>query len=353
MQVVAFESLGSVADAELDAEVDPQSDEQHGERDRNQIQCADHHQPDCRRDDEAHGNGDGNGENDLGRAQRHPENEQHHKHGSDAVGDGPFLHRGELFVGDRHRAGQPDARAELARNVDIPGSLTNSVRRALARLQILEIEDRLNLDETAPVGIGERLVADQFAPRERRVFLVQDVIEGIGDLGERCRGSVETELPVLNSAQGDLQRPGQSPQARVARHDFQQRRRRSELAGQFRDFLGRQEQQTVLLEERTGSQPLHRFEIGVVFGQFLFERGTGGACKLGSRRLDDRDDQPLLIERLFEGDIALAPVKLGRDQLVDIGIDCEISGRINARRHGECHGSQDDQKGESGANLND
>ena len=45
-QIFVLETLGTVADAELDAEIDAEADEQHGKGDRQQVQRSHHHQAD-------------------------------------------------------------------------------------------------------------------------------------------------------------------------------------------------------------------------------------------------------------------------------------------------------------------
>ena len=96
--------------------------------------------------------------------QRQPEDEKHDQNGAHpvdhcAVGDG-----GELLVGDWHRAGQADPRAIFAFELEVGRGLPDCVGCVLARLERVEIEDRLELDEGPPIGVGQRLVADQFAP---------------------------------------------------------------------------------------------------------------------------------------------------------------------------------------------
>ena len=105
-----------------------------------------------------------NRENDLRRMQRHPENQQHHQHRADAVGDGAILNGREFFIGGRHRPGQPHARAVFAGEIESLAALPDRVGRVLAGLQRVEIEDRLEFDEGAAIGIGQRLVAGEFAP---------------------------------------------------------------------------------------------------------------------------------------------------------------------------------------------
>src|SRR5437763_14824352 len=56
-------------------------------------------------------------------------------------------------------------------------------------LQQIEIENRLELDESAPIGIGQRFVAGEFAPGERRRTGVQHVLDGLGNQVEGPRGA--------------------------------------------------------------------------------------------------------------------------------------------------------------------
>ena len=98
------------------------------------------------------------------------------------------------------------------------------------------------------------------------------------------------------------------------------------------DLLGRQEQQAVPLEELAGTERLHRFEILGVAVELLGQRIGGGAGEFRRRRLDHRQDQLFAIECLLELVVALAPVQVGRNQRVDVGVDGEIAGGIEARR---------------------
>ena len=181
--------------------------------------------------------------------QRHPENEQHHEHGTDAVDHGTVRNGCEFLVGDRNRSGQPHPGAVLAGEIEVFGGLPDGVGRVLAGLERVEIEHRLEFDKGAPVGIGQRLVADQFAPGEGPRAGLEYMLHGVGDLRERPRGAVEFEFPALDADKPGLERAGQSTQARVTRHDFDQRRGRGELAGELGDLRLGQEQEPVLFEE--------------------------------------------------------------------------------------------------------
>ncbi len=129
--------------------------------------------------------------------------------GADRVDDGAVLNGGKFFVGDRNRSGQPDPRAVFAGEIEIVRRLPDGVGGILAGLQRIEIEDRLELDEGAAIGIGQRLVADELAPGEGRIALVQDVLDGLGDQVERPLGAVELDLAALDAGKPGLQRAGQ------------------------------------------------------------------------------------------------------------------------------------------------
>jgi hypothetical protein len=49
--------------------------------------------------------------------------------------------------------------------------------------------------------------------------------------------------------------------------------------------------------------------------------------------------------------IALAPVEIGRNQLVNVGIDFKMFGRIEAGRDRKSEGNQDSRGSEPGAGL--
>ena len=253
---------------------------------------------------------DEDGEDDLGRMQRHPEDHQHHDDGADAVDDGALLHGGKFLIGDRHRAGQADPRLVLAGEIQLGGRLPDRIGGVLAGLQRLVVEDGLELDEGALVGIGQRLVADQLAPGKRRIALVQDVLDGLRDLVERPRGAVERDLAALDAGKPGLQRAGQAADRGIARHDLDQRSGLFELAGELLDLLRRQEQQAVLFEELAGAERLHRREMRGVALQLLFSACGRRTRQLRRRRLDHGKDGAVAIESLLELLIALPPVQV-------------------------------------------
>ena len=351
-QVVVLETLRAVADAELDAEVHPQPDEQDGKGDRQQVQRSHHHQPNRRGDRKPDEEIEEHGEDDLRRMQRHPENDEHDQYGADAVDDGAVLNGCEFLIGDRNRPGQPDPGAILVREMEIGGRLPDRIGRALAGLQRVEIQDRLEFDEGAPVGIGERLVADQFAPGERGVALVQHVLDRLGDLVEGPFGAVELELPALDAGKAGLQRARQPADAGISGHDLDQGGRGGELAGQLADLVHREEQQPVLLEEFTGAERLDGFEVLGVAGELLRQRGARRAGELRRRRLDHGQDGSVPIKGSTELVVALAPIQIGRNQGIDVGVDGEVPGCIEAGGSPEDKSDQDGWEGKARAGLN-
>ena len=88
-----------------------------------------------------------------------------------------------------------------------------------------------------------------------------------------------------------------------------------------------------------------------IAGQFPFQRGCRSAGQFRRRGIDDGKDRSFPIERLFELVVALAPVQVGRDQRVDVGVDDEVPGRVNARRHREDKCDQYRERGKPRANF--
>ena len=133
-----------------------------------------------------------------------------------------------------------------------------------------------------------------------------------------------------------------SPRKRgIAGHDFDQRRCGFELAGQLADLGYRKEQQPVLFKEFAGAERLDRFEMLGVAGQFLRERGARGAGEFRRRRLHHGQDRLVPVEGLVELIVALAPIQLWRNQRVDVGVDREMPGRVEARRYRKDECDQD------------
>ncbi len=177
------------------------------------------------------------------------------------------------------------------------------------------------------------------------VALVQHVLDRLGDQVEGPLGIVELDLPALDAGKAGFQRAGQTADRGIAGHDLDQGRCGFELAGDLADLLRRQEQQPVLLEELAGTERRHRLEILGVAGKLLGERLGRGTGEFRRRRLDHGENQPFPVERLLELVVALAPVEVGRNQRVDVGVDGEVAGRVEARPDREEQRENDDGNG--------
>ena len=96
---------------------------------------------------------------------------------------------------------------------------------------------------------------------------------------------------------------------------------------------------------------MNRFEMFGIGGQFSFERGTRRRGQLRRRPLHHRKDRPFPIECLLELIIPLAPIEIGRDQRVDVGVDREVPGRIEAPGNRKDKCDQDSEKGKPRASF--
>lgn len=196
--------------------------------------------------------------------QRQPQNDQHDHDGADAIADRTVLNRGVFLVRHRDRPGQPDLRAIGAREIKLPCGITNGVRRILARLQRLIVEDRLEFDESAAVGRRQRLVADKFTPGESRGAFLQNILDRLGNQAEGCGRVFQLGLPALDAGKTGFERPGQTADRRITRHDLDEGSRGSELPGNLAHFLDRKKQQPVLFKELARTERRHRFKILLV-----------------------------------------------------------------------------------------
>jgi hypothetical protein len=197
-----------------------------------------------------------------------------------------------------------------------------------------------------------RFVADEFSPGERRGALAEDVFDGLGDQVERPLGAVQLDLPTLDAGQSGFQRAGQSADAGIAGHDFDQRRGRLELAGHLGDLRHREEQQSVLFKELARTERLDRFEMRFVSRQFFGERVTCGIGEFRRRGVQHSQDRGVAIEGLAELLVALAPIQILRNQRVDVGVDRKMPGCVEAGPYRKDECEQDRGKGKACAGSN-
>ena len=152
-------AFGAVAHAELDAEVDADADEQHGERDRDQVERAD--QPQADRGGHRQAEEMLTSTATMIRAEPSASHRMPIRNAErDQRVDLPvLLERAEFLVLDRDRAGQPHPRAVVGRELEVGRGLADRFGRGGARLELREIEDRLDLDEPPQIA-GSRLPCD-------------------------------------------------------------------------------------------------------------------------------------------------------------------------------------------------
>ncbi|MEY9430294.1 hypothetical protein ABH975_005609 [Bradyrhizobium ottawaense] len=249
--------------------------------------------------------------------------------------------------------GQPHPRLVFGRKIEIGRGLADRVGGILAGLQRVVVEDRLKLDEGALVRILQRLVADELAPGEARIALVEHGLDRLRDQVERTLGVVELDLAALDAGKSRLQRAGQAADRGIASHDLDQGRCRFELAGDLADLFGRQEQQSVLFEELAAAELLQRLEVGLVVLQPGIERVGRCARHLRGPGLDHSEDRFVLIERLVELLVTLAPVEILGNQRIDVGVDGEVARSVIARSHRQQEPENDDEGGKPGAGPDD
>ena len=234
-----------------------------------------------------------------------------------AIGTGPV---------SRTRAPYSPAKFEIGRR------LPDRVGGILAGLQRVVVELRLELDEGAAVGIGQRLVADEFAPGERRRALVQDVLDRLADQVEGPFGIVELDLPALDAGKPGLQRAGQAADRGIAGHDLDQGRGGFELAGRPcrpPPPAGTAARSFRRTRRNRAAAPIRNSwcRRSVLRPAPCSRRWRVPASAPRPRRESVFSRSKASLELV----VALAPVEIGRNQRVDVGVDGEMAGRIEAR----------------------
>ena len=188
------------------------------------------------------------------------------------------------------------------------------------------------------------------------VPLVQDVLDRLRDQVEGPFGVVELDLSALDAGKPGFQRAGQAADRGIAGHDLDQGRGGFELAGDLADLFHRQEQQAVLFEELAGAERLHRFEMSWCRRRALSQAPCAAALVSSGVGASTTARIGLFpVERLLELVVALAPVQIGRNQRVDVGVDGEVPGRVEARPDRKEQREEDNEGGKprTGSNNRD
>ncbi|ERJ36091.1 hypothetical protein L810_0967 [Burkholderia sp. AU4i] len=342
------EALLAVFHAVLDREVDAEADEQHHERDRDHVQRADHREAERGGHDEADEQRDEHRADHPLRAQRQPQDDEDGEQRERAVERRAIFDGREFVVGERLFAGQAHDGAVVLLEVERTGRVADHLAGFRAGLQRAVVDHRLHGDERAR-GLPRGIVVDQRAPRERGRLAGQHVVDRRGAACEQLRHRGQFHLAGqerLAERGGECGR--EAGQARVLREFVDERARARELRGGIRDLLRRQEQQPVVLEERpaAGLGDLADAAGVGILAQRFGQRMRGGVREFGRRCLDDREDRAVALrERLVDGLPEGGPLRLGIDELADVGVDLEMLRDIDAAERGDDERQDDDPDG--------
>ena len=123
----------------------------------------------------------------------------------------------------------------------------------------------------------------------------------------------------------------QATQIGILRQGLNQGLGFAEFLGEADDLLSWQEQQPVLCKERPSASFQNRVEVILLGGQFLDQRRRRLGRQFRGRSIDDREDRFFFRgKRFFERHLTLPPWQLLGNELVHVGVDGEMAGRINA-----------------------
>ncbi|EGY00854.1 hypothetical protein AZA_89177 [Nitrospirillum viridazoti Y2] len=336
--------VGAIADGELDAEVHPQAHEQHGEGDGQQVEGAG--------GDQAEGGGGGkaddhrqqNGAHHAEGLHRQPQQHQHGDARQAAVEGRPFAQGAELLVRHGHLARQADPDAVLGRQAQILGGGADSVGRHGARLQVVEVQHWLHQDETAQFHRVGRLPGHQAAPVQGHHLALGRRLQCAGQRVEGALKILQLGLAVADALQVGAQRVKEAARRRVGRQRAQQRLRLDQrLHGGLHLFRGQQHQAfAVEIGAAIGAEDVahHVGTLTQGVGQH-----AGGALRQFRRHAihDDGGLLHLLGIQLVEGDLALAPDQLRRQQLHGVGVDGEVGGDMEGGRRPQHQAGQQGQ----------
>ena len=140
-----------------------------------------------------------NGQDDAYRVQGEPEDDEDREHRQRAVQLRPLLQGRELVVGNRYGAGEAHGHALLL-ELEAVRRRVDRIRRVLARLQRVEIEERVDLDECPSLAPGRRLAAQKLAPAEIGGAACQRGFDGRRQRVELGGEAVERNPPQLHAA---------------------------------------------------------------------------------------------------------------------------------------------------------
>ena len=115
-------------------------------------------------------------------------------------------------------------------------------------------------------------------------------------------------------------------------------------------LVRRQIQQPVALEKGAALQLVHcSNEVGTA-RERSGQPGRGLVGELGGRRVDDHQ-YARLWKCLHVIDCPLSPWQIGREKVLDVGLDCEVVQRIEGGRGRQCDAQDDHPPGMTAAEI--
>ncbi len=243
----------------------------------------------------------------------------------------PLLYRREFVIRDRDGSGETDLGVVFTGEIRVLRRLANRFNRGSARLQRLEVENRPHHQERSLVGFRQGLVAGQFLPGEGRRLVCGHLLDGLGDQIQRPRHGISRILAPLRPGQAELQHTSQAAQTGVIHQNIEERGCGGQLAGLLGDLGGRQEQKSVIIEERPATRTPDPNEPIGLWEQLLLK--SGGRLTGEFRGWSLHNGQNAVIsagKRLLEVNFALSPVEIRRNQRRNVGIDGEVPVGIDA-----------------------
>ena len=220
------------------------------------------------------------------------------------------------------------------------GRRADRVARRLAGLQGAEVHHRLD-DEDAPRLAPDIRRPHDVLPGEEGGLSRRRLVERIGERCQQRLELVELRLAVLDALQEARHGGEHAAQRRIRRQRRQQGLRARQAFDRRLNLRQRKKQQPVAIEERPAvgtPDDLEQPGFARQGGRQAARRVFG---QLRRRAVDHHDRQPLQRrERALVGQLALAPLVPGRDELRGVGGHGEMTGGIDQRRRRQAEGEK-------------
>ena len=159
---------------------------------------------------------------------------------------------------------------------------------------------------------------------------------------------------VLDADERQRQCPRETAKAWIANKRTDQGAGLPQPLRQARDIGGRPKQQPLREKNSLSAHILDRMENLRLCRQLLRQRGAGLGGEFGGRGIDDHQGgAEVSRKQFFELQFALAPIEVGRNELVDVGIDREMPDRVGRGGRRRAQPQDNDKPRESGTDSDD